>query len=307
MTKTKRQRLTLAFFALAFAEILWGVNVPVVKLGLQHIALPVFLSVTILAAGLLTLPLALKHWKPISPKNYFMLIIGSLIGISLGNVILLMGFERVPSINAALISLFGPLILLILSVEFLKERFSLKTFLGILIAFAGAAIVIGKPWSSSDNQYMLTGSLFIVLAVLCNVIATLIYKPILKRVDPYQVTSLHLLFGITPIAVYALPHISALSPDRAGSTGYLAIFFNVALITVANCLHMYGLKIKKVQEVGVFGYLHPVAAALGGWFILSEVPSGKVVVGAIFIFIGIYYAQIRKPRRRQPRKFALFS
>lgn len=297
MPKTKKQKLTAAFFALAFAEILWGVNLPVVKLGLRNINLPVFLSVTILGAGLLTLPLAIKHWKPISAKNYALLIIGSLIGISLGNTVLLMGFERIPSVNASLISLLGPLILLVLSVQFLKERFSLQTFLGILIAFAGAAVIIGRPWDSSGtNHEMAAGSLFIVLAVLCDVIETLVFKPVLKKVHPYQVTSLHLLIGIIPVAIYALPHLSALSPDQAGREGYLAIFFNIILISIANCLFLYGLMIKKAQDVGVFKYLHPIAAAIGGWFILSEVPSQKVIAGAILIFLGIYYAEIRKPK-----------
>lgn len=298
MPKTKKQKLIAAFFALSFAEILWGINVPVVKLGLQHIPLPVFLSVTILGAGLLTLPLAIKYWKPISAKNYMLLIIGSLIGITLGNVVLLMGFERIPSINAALITMFGPLILFLLSVEFLKERFNLRTFFGILIAFLGAVVVIGKPWGSGADQYMITGGLFILLAVLCSVIAILIYKPILKKVDPYQVTSLHLLFGIIPIAIYSLPKLQALSPSLAGREGYLAIFFNIVLITIANCLFMYGLKIKKAQQVGIFGYLHPIAAAIAGWLILSEVPDKKVVVGAVLIFLGIYYAEIRKPTRK---------
>ena len=138
MPKTQKKKLRSAFLALSFAQILWGVNVPVIKLGLQTVPLPVFLSVTILAAGLLTLPLAYRHWKPMKQKDYFLLIIGSLISIPLGNVVLLMGLERIPSVNASLIGLFSPFLLFVLSVEFLKEQLSLRTFLGILIAFAGA-------------------------------------------------------------------------------------------------------------------------------------------------------------------------
>lgn len=296
MIKTKNQRVTAAFFALAVAQILWGVNLPVIKLGLETVTLPVFLSVTILGAGLLTAPLAYKNWKPIKVKDHAMIIIGSLIGISLGNTVLLMGFERIPSINASLISLLGPLFLFILSIQLLKERLSLRVFLGILIAFAGAAIVIGKPWDASgSNQQMAAGSLFVVLAVLCDVIETLVFKPVLKRVHPYQLTSLHLLWGILPIAIYSLPHLSALTPSRAGSNGYWAMFFNIVLITIANCLFYYGLKYKKAQEVGVFSYLHPIAAATAAWFILDEVPSSKVIIGATLIFLGIYYAEIKKP------------
>lgn len=305
MTKTKKPRLAAAFFALALAEILWGVNVPVIKLGLKTISVPVFLSVTILAAGLLVAPLAYKNWRPLRWRDHALLIIGSLISISLGNTVLLMGLERIPSINASLIGLLGPLILFILSVEFLKERLSLRTFFGILIAFAGAAVVIGRPWDghSGADQQIITGSLLVVLAVLCDVIGTLIFKPLLKRADPYQITSLHLLWGILPVAIYSLPYLGALSPERAGNSGYTAIFFNVVLITIANCLFMYGLKHKKAQEVGVFRYLHPIATAVAAWFILGEVPAKKVILGAILIFWGIYFAEIRgrpiKPLRYQ--------
>lgn len=300
MAKTKKKKLISAFLALSVAEILWGVNVPVIKLGLHTVLLPVFLSVTILSAGLLTAPLAYKHWKPIKRKDYLILIIGSVLSISLGNVALLMGLQRIPSVNASLITLLGPFLLFMLSVEFLKERLSLRTFLGIVIAFTGAAIVIGRPWEAAASDQMVTGSLFVVLAVLCEVISTLMFKPLLKRIHPYQLTSLHLIWGIIPIAIYSLPYLYVLSPDRAGKSGYLAIFFNVVLITIANCLFYMGLKKKRAQDVGVFRYLHPMATAIAAWFILSEVPSKKVIVGAILIFFGIYYTQIRKGNKKAP-------
>jgi len=297
MVKTNK-KLTSAFLALSVAEILWGINVPVIKLGLKTIPVPVFLSVTILAAGFLIMPIAYKHWKPLKRKDYLLLIIGSMLSISLGNVVLLMGIQRIPSINASLISLLAPFLLLLLSVEFLKERLSMRTFVSILIAFAGAAIVIGKPWEATASNQAMLGSLFVVLNVLCDVVATLMFKPLLKRVHPYQLTSLHLIWGIIPIAIYSLPHLSSLSPSHAGKSGYLAMFFNVALITVANCLFYVGLKKKKAQEVGIFRYLHPVATAIAAWFILAEVPSQKVIVGAILIFLGIYYAEVRKTSKK---------
>lgn len=298
MSKTKKKKLASAFLALSLAEILWGINVPVIKLGLRAVPLPVFLSVTILGAGLLTAPLAYKHWKPLRRKDYLLLIIGSFLSISLGNVALLMGLQRIPSINASLISLLGPFLLFILSVEFLKEHLSMRTFVGILIAFAGAAIVIGKPWEATASNQMMAGSLFVVLAVFCEVISTLMFKPILKRVHPYQLTSLHLIWGSLPIVIYALPQLYSLSPARTTESGYLAIFFNIVLITVANCLFYYGLKKKRAQDVGIFRYLHPVATAIAAWFILSEVPSQKVIVGAVLIFLGIYYAEVRKTSKK---------
>lgn len=299
MAKTKKKKLASAFLALSLAEILWGVNVPVIKLGLQTVPVPVFLSATILGAGFLTAPIARKHWRPIKQRDYFLLIIGSVLTISLGNTALLLGLQRIPSINASLISLLAPFLLFILSVEFLKEQLRLRTFLGIMIAFAGAAIVIGKPWEATASNQVVTGSLLVALDVLCNVVSTLMFKPILKRVHPYQMASLHLIWGILPIAVYSLPLLYSLTPDRAGRNGYMAITLNILLITVANCLFYFGLKKKKAQEVGVFRYLHPLATAIAAWFILSEIPSGKVIIGGALIFLGIYYAEVKQSPQLQ--------
>lgn len=306
MLKNKKKKLTYAFIALSIAEILWGINVPIIKLGLETVPLPVFLSVTILGAGIFTALFTYKRWKPIKRKDYLLLIIGSVLSISVGNVVLLMGIQRIPSINASLISLLGPFLLFILSVEFLKERLSLRTFVGTLVAFAGAAIVIGKPWEATDSNQMILGSLLVVLSVFCDIISTLLFKPLLKSVNPYQLTSLHLIWGIIPIAIYSIPYLYALSPENAEKSGYLAIFFNIVLITVANCLFYAALKQKKAQEVGIFRYLHPVATAIAAWFILSEVPSQKIIIGATLIFLGIYYAEIRKPLKKKPFRLQAF-
>ncbi|HEY5442128.1 MAG TPA: DMT family transporter [Candidatus Saccharimonadales bacterium] len=296
MSKTKVS--ANAVLALISAEILWGVNKPVIKLGLKTVPLPLYLAITVLGAALLVAPMAIKNWKPMRRKDYGLLIVGSVISITLGNVALLMGLERVPAVNASLIGLFAPLLLFILSVEFLKEHMSLKTFAGILIAFTGAAIVVGKPWASGGaNQTLVTGNLFIILGVLCDITGTLICKPILKRASAYQVTFIHLLSGILPIAVFAVPYLYALSPSRAGKNGYVTMAFNIVAITLANCLFMYGLKHKKAQEIGIFQYLSPLATIVSAWFLLAEVPDAKIIIGAACIFVGIYLAETRSPRK----------
>lgn len=295
----KKQKIAIgAFAALITAEILWGICKPIIKLGLETVPVPLYLSLTIIGAALLVLPLALKDWKRISRRDYFLLIIGSIISITIGNVALLMGLQKVPAVNASLIGLFGPLILLILSVEFLKERLSLRTFLGIMVAFAGAAIIIGKPWDASgSSQDMAIGNMLIILNVFCDVTGTLISKSVLKRAGTYQTTFVHLFAGIVPIAIFSLQYLYALAPSHAGRNGYLAVLFNIIIITFANCLFMYGLKRKKAQEVGVFTYASPVATIVAAWFILSEKPTVKIIGGAMLIFLGIYLAQVKQRHR----------
>ena len=294
-----KQKYLLPVLALVLAEVLWGINTPVIKLGLQTVPLPVYHSITILGAALLIAPFARRDWKRLRRKDYALLILGSIIAISLGNVALLLGLQWVPSINAPLIGLFSPVLLFILSAQFLKERLSLKTFVGILISFAGAAVIIGKPWEAAVvGQSVVIGNLLLVLSMLCGVIGTLICKTALKRGGSYQVTFIHLFVGILPVALFALPYIPTLSVASIGRTGFIAMTYNILAVAIANAFYMYGLKLKKAQVVGVFSYIHPVVTAVAAWIILAEVPDKKIVWGALLIFAGIYLAEVKRKHHR---------
>jgi drug/metabolite transporter (DMT)-like permease len=300
VSKSKNKKyLHTTFIALIAAEAVWGVNNSFIKLGLRTVPLPFFLSVTLLGAALLIAPLAKKYWRPMSGKDYALLTVGSLISITLGNVVLLMGLRDVFVFSASLISLFKPMMLLLLSVEFLKERFGWKTFWGILIAFAGAAIVIMQPWQAGSSNVTI-GMLLIVLAALCDVMGTIILKPVVSRSNSYQVTSLHLFIGAAPIAVYALLNLSSVNFKAFGRAGLISIVFNILFITFANALFYFGLKYRKAQDTGIFQYVYPIGTLIGGWLILHEVPNVRLAIGALFIVGGIYVAEFykgRKPRR----------
>jgi drug/metabolite transporter (DMT)-like permease len=289
----KQKIKSYSFLALVFAQILWGINTPIIKLGLKTVPLGLYLSATILGAAFLIAPMAIRTWKPLRRKDFALLIIGSVIAITIGNVALLLGLQRVPSVNAPLIGLLGPLLLFVLSVEFLKEHMSLRTFLGILIALVGGAIVLGKPWDVASTNQAMTGNLFIVLSVLCDVVGTLVCKPVLKRAGTYQVTFIHLFAGILPVAIFSIGSLGSVSAESIGRNGFLAIVFNILAITGANCLFMYGLKRRKAQDVGIFSYIHPIVTFIAAWFILGEKPETRVYIGAILIFIGIYFTEIK--------------
>jgi drug/metabolite transporter (DMT)-like permease len=276
--------------ALLAAEAIWGVNISFIKLGLRTVPVPFFLSITLIGASVLISPLAKKHWKPMSKRDYGLLIIGSLISITLGNVVLLMGLKYVLAFSASIIGLFKPLILLLLSVEFLKEHFGWRTFWGILIAFAGAAIIVLQPWQSGSSNESL-GILLIILAALCDVIGTVILKPVVSRSNSYQVTAMHLFIGTAPIAVYTMFNSSAINLKDFGRTGWIAIILNIIAVAFANVLFYFGLKYRKAQNTGVFQYINPVATLIAAWLILNEVPNERLFVGAILIMIGIYCAE----------------
>lgn len=284
--------------SLICAQIMWGLNTPVIKLGLQHVSLPLYHSVTIFGASILLLPSAIKHWKPLKFKYYAMLIISSIIAISIGNIALLMGLKRVPSINAPLIGLFGPLTLFVLSSQFLKEKLNLKVFIGIIVAlFGGLLCISGTVGGGSFGLDSLTGNMLIILSVLSGVVSTLICKPVLKRASSQQVAFIHLFSGILPVIVFSTKYIGELAPSKLSSTGLLCMAFNIFAVSIANLLFMHGLKNKNAQETALFSYIHPFVTALSAWVILSEQPSANIYAGGFLIILGVYISEIDSYKR----------
>jgi len=136
--------------------------------------------------------------------------------------------------------------------------------------------------------------MFLLLAVLCDVVGVLVSKKALKKADPYQVVFIQLFFGIVPVALFAIKYIPSLSANTIGGTGFKAMLYNIVAVALANVLFMYALQRKKAQDAGIFTYLHPIVTAIAAWFILSEKPDEKLVLGALLIISGIYLSEARR-------------
>lgn len=294
----KNKNNLLPILALGAASLLWGINVPMVKLGLETFPVTVFMATKFLAASLILLPFAIRTWKPLKRKELGLLALSSFIYITFASLALNVGLTYAPSINSGIITLLGPLLLCILSVKFLKERMNLKTFLGVLLAFAGAMIIVGKPWDISlAGQATLLGNALFLLAVLGVVIGTIIAKPVLGKTSSYQATFIILFVGILPIAAFSLTELPRFDVRDITTSGYVALFYGIFAITLANFFHTYGLKYKQAHQVGIFSYLETVILIIAAWFILGERPTEEFVAGAALVFFGLYLAEVgRIPR-----------
>lgn len=287
----KKQKTIVPVLALILAYVTWGVNLPMLKLGLESFPVPIFMSIRFLIASLILLPFAIRTWKPLKRRDFYLMIISSVISISLGSVALNIGLTKTSSIDAAIIGLLGPLVLYILSVEFLKERLSFKTLFGILIAFGGSIIIIGKPWDGG-GMTVLIGNLFVVISMLCGVIDTLIFKPLMNKTSAYQATFMNLFFGILPVTVVAITQFGYWNVHDITSRSMVGLVVSTAGILVANFLFFFALRYKKVQVVGIYQYIKPVITIIVAWFVLAERPSLKFAVGAGLVFLGIYLSEV---------------
>lgn len=299
---SKKQKVLLPVAALVSANILWGINYPMLKLGVATIPVAIFIVARFLSASLLLLPFALKNWKPLKRKDILIMSLSSIMWIAFTAMTLNTGLQYAPSINAGVINLLGPLILCLLSVEFLKERMSLKTFSGAVIAFLGAAVIIGKPWELSiGGESVMLGNVLFFAATLGAVISTLLAKPVVKKMSSYQATFMYLFPGVLCVIPIALTQIDGWSVKDVSNSSLIALGYSITAITLANLFYIYGLKNKTAHSVGIFTYLESVSLFIAAWFILGERPSARFVLGAGLVLIGIYLAEFHLPKKKRKK------
>jgi drug/metabolite transporter (DMT)-like permease len=287
---------TKSNLALVLAYTLWGINTPVIKLGIQSVPPLVLLCIKILAAFIIITPLALRHWQPLTARDWRRFLAASFLWISVGNVLNYYGLERAPSINAAFIGLFGPLLLFVLSVRILKERLKTNTLAGLIVAMLGAVVIIGLPvfdgWA--DDKSVLIGNLMFIPVVITHVVATIITKPVVAKASTYQAAWIMFL-AILPMSAITFYSNRDWSFASVEPGGWIAIIYGILTVVCSHVLLTYGLKHKLAEEVGVFAYIQPLLAVAAAALILHEYPSLGFVLGAFLIGIGVYLAEAHLP------------
>lgn len=287
----KKQKYLLPMLALALASAMWGVNTPLIKLGVETIPPEIFTAIRFLIVSLILLPFAIKTWKPIKRKVLLLFILSSVFGISLSSYTLNIGLSKTTAFDASIIWLMSPIVLFVLSAQFLKEKISYRTLTGILVALVGSIVIIGRPETS--NMDNLVGNLLLVISVLTSAISIIICKPLMKKVSDAQATFLSMFPGIVPVAAYALTQADTWDIAATSMSSWQGLVFSTIIVTIANFLFYYGLRYKKAQDTGVYQYIDPAVAIVAAWFLLGERPTPSFTVGAVMVVLGVYIVERR--------------
>lgn len=200
----------------------------------------------------------------------------------------------------------GPVFLCLSSILFLKEKTHPKALLGTMVSLLGIIIFVGQPLVTNGFDISVIGNLFFVLAMLGSVVHTIIGKTILNKYRAVAITFWSFLIGagtFFPLFIYELAIRNPFA--HLDHRGILGIVFGIIFSsTIAYLLFDWGIKRLDGQEIGVFTYVDPIAAALIAIPLLGEQITPIFLIGALLIFGGIaiaegrfHYHPIQKLRR----------
>lgn len=286
----------VAVLALIIANIIWGAASPIFKWSLTNIPLFTLAYLRFFGASILLLPLIFKKDLRIEKKDWVHLIGLSLAGITANITFFFFGLKNAPAINAPIIASTGPIFLILSSIVFLHEKPKVKTIIGTLISLVGVVVIIGRPLL--ENGFSLSsvaGNLAFVVATLGAVIDVILLKEIAHKYKPIVITWWSFMIGsfsFFPLFVNdALNQNWLATLDIRGITGL--VFGIILSSALAYGLFTWAVGEIAASEVGLFTYIDPVIATVIAIPLLGEVVTPLFIIGAFFVFAGIFVAEGR--------------
>jgi len=288
--------------ALVLVQILSGINTPLIKSAVTKISPFMFGFLRVGISFAIMLPIYFlirkgkkKKRKAIKRKDLWMAALGTFLIYGVANLAFYAGIKHTTSINASIIILLWPIIFFLANVEVLKERFSTRAFLGILLAFIGAIIAVGWPLAGSFSPALLTttGTLLIFVCVLVDVIGTLILKRVLQRVDTFTVLTIGLGIATAFYAILALPYASQIQLLSDPTVRGAVLYGSIMVGCIGYSLGYYALRIAKGGDYSVVSYLQPIVGIIAATIILHERFTPSLLLGTMAVFGGLYLVEAR--------------
>ena len=206
-------------------------------------------------------------------------------GIYLGGVFYSVS-KGMPTAIAALIVTLQPILTNILSGPILGEKVSFNQWLGVILGFAGAAMVLG--WDVGLD-IPLSGFIATILSLIAITTST-IWQKKLSNSLPLSVSNMYQAIGgftfhLVLIIVFVDPYINFTK------TFIIAMSHQIFLVSFgAFTILMYLIKKNSASKTVSIFFLIPPTSAFMAWLFLNEKLTTFDLVGFVIASIGVYIA-----------------
>lgn len=288
-----------AHLALFFVNALYGASHIIAKGVMPAFLTPnVFILFRAMGATILFwLILAFTKREKINKKDVVRLIACGLFGVSVNQLFFFNGLNLSSSINSGIIMTVNPILVLILSFLFLKEKITWTKTIGIGLGATGAILLTLSAGTGKGDSML--GDLFLFINAVSYAVYLIIAKPLMQKYSPLTVITYTFTFGVTFIMLYP-PTLSELYQTNFAiltSSIWIKIIYVVVGVTfLTYLLTMYGLKYLSPSISSSYIYFQPVLVIVFAFLFykfgiaedFTNTITWKKIEYMLMIFLGVY-------------------
>ena len=286
-----------AHVAILTANIIFGLGVPVTKFLLDTWVTPMtYMAFRCVGATLIFWAIAAFLPKEhVERRDLLVIMAGGLLGFVISQTLTAWSLQYTTPVYFSLIATLTPIATMLMAALFLGEHITGAKTLGVLLAIAGAALMVFVGWQSGTGRNDLLGIVLALLSVLTWVVYLLITRSVSQKYT--AVTQMKWIFLVSAIAVvpFALgdvdktPLISAATLNADWWMGALAMAFIVVFATVLGYFMIpYAMQYLRATTVSIYTNLQPVVASLVAIAISQDVFTWDKPVAAVLVLLGAY-------------------
>ena len=246
-----------------------------------------FFRFALVALGFFLFSIYSKQKIIVSKRNFFESFFSGVLfhGFYLGGVFYSISIGM-PTALAALIVTLQPVLTNALSGPILNEKVSTKQWIGVLLGFVGAGLVLGFDVGS---KIPLTALIATIIALLAITFSTLWQKKLSSKL-PLSVSNMNqaiggCIFHLSIIILFVDPYIDF------SQTFIIAMSHQIFLVSFgAFTILMFLIKNNSASKTVSIFFLIPATSAFMAWLFLNETLTRLDLLGFLITSIGVYIA-----------------
>jgi drug/metabolite transporter (DMT)-like permease len=287
---------TLFFLSFAAVYFIWGSTYFAIRIGLESLPALLVPAMRHLSVGLVFYPIFryVSREKPSAAQWRAAIVTGCLL-LTVGNGIVSWAEQFVPSGITAL--LVATVTLWMVLLDWLRpggSRPAPRVFAGILLGFAGTALLVGPKSLGGSGRVSPFGTLLLVLASLAWAYGSVYSKHHPVPNSAMLGVAMQCLAGGLALLILATFsgelhsfHWASVTTRSWLALIYLAVFGSA----VAFSAYVYLIKHSSSTHLGTYAFVNPVVALLLGWSLggepisLRTILASAIILGAVILVI----------------------
>lgn len=280
-----------AHLALLTANLIYGANYSIAKEVMPAYVQP-FAFVLMRVGGSLLLfwmVSALFIKEKLDKKDLPRIALLAVFGVAGNQLFFLKGLSITTPINAAIIMVSNPIVVLVIAAILIKEKVSISKVAGISLGIIGAMLMLSFNKDFSFGSETISGDIMILINSISWACYVVLVKPLMKKYNTFTIVKWVFVFGF----IYVLPFGYSEFTQVDWATMPVSIWWEIAFVVVATTffayvLNTYALRALSPAVVSVYIYLQPFLATLiAVYYYHNDTLDARKIISAILIILGV--------------------